>query len=97
MENAMTVRYEWDVELVNKDSDDIIDHNHFDKYADAVKAAALPTEERDFNRIVLVRDDDDGRSWAYVKNGKLPKEFRDAYCMRLAEVPKRFHAEVAKS
>lgn len=26
-------------------------------------------------RLVLVRDDDAGRSWAYVKDGKLPDFF----------------------
>ena len=64
----MTVTYEWDIETVDPDTDDILDHRHADKLSELPKPG---TNER----LVLVRDDDAGRSWAYVKNGILPNFF----------------------
>lgn len=96
----MTVIYEWDVETVQTYEDgnnDVIDHYHTETYADAVRwAAAAPLELGVTYEVVLVRDDDDRRSWAYVEDGKLPEWCRDAYECRWGKVPKRYHAEVAK-
>lgn len=47
------------------------------------------------NRLVLVRDDEYGRSWACVKNKKLPKFFEDSYGVERTMVPQRFHDELA--
>lgn len=87
--------YEWDIETLDKNGD-IIDHNHSDN------CPGIPTEPG-FS-LVLVKDTavcerDTGkpidlynRTWAYVENGKLPKEFENG-----DTVPKRFHEELAKT
>lgn len=54
------------------------------------------SEEGMTSRIVLVRDDDKGRSWAYLEDGELPSHFEDAYGVKVAKVPGRFHEEVSK-
>ena len=96
----MTVIYEWDVETVQtyEDGDnDVLDHYHTETYADAVRyTAAQPPESGISYKIVLVRDDDDRRSWAYVEDGKLPDWCSDAYEHHWGRVPKRFHKEVAR-
>lgn len=92
----MTVFYEWDCEHVTADEyEDIQEHQHTETYAEAVRFAAEP-QEGCFTRVVLVRDDDDRRAWAYVEDGKLPEFFEDANGVEYRRVPKRFHAEVAK-
>lgn len=45
--------------------------------------------------VGLMRDDDKGRSWAYITNGKLPENFLDAYGRIVAKVPQRYHKELA--
>lgn len=99
----MAVEYEWDVELqAAVDSDDheegeVLDHDHQLSYADAMKRAAMPTPEGFRSVIVLVRDDDAGRSWAYVENGKLAEKFSDANGSDVAKVPARFFKEIGKA
>ena len=96
----MSVSYEWDVELVEtyEDGDnDVHDHMHQASYADCLKQAAQPLEDRHQWEIVLVCDDDNGRSWAYVKEGKLPEYFEDAYGGEPRKVPQRFHKEVQEA
>ena len=45
--------------------------------------------------LVLVRDGPEGRSWAYVNSDeKLPLAFTDAYNVKVAKVPLRFHREL---
>lgn len=94
--------YEWDVETWDM-HDDIQDHAHSDK----LEAGMLDTESYFdqgtlvFPHLVLVRDvwelfsEEDGdlrdRCWAYVENGKLPKEFEGG-----PKVPQRFHKELLK-
>lgn len=99
----MTVYYEWDVETVTVcDSEqyeegEVLEHYHCDSYAEAVQIASDNPEEGTALVIVLVRDDDYGRAWAYLHNGKLPPEFEDAAGRRVAKVPQRFVREVERS
>ena len=86
--------YEWDIELVDKEYGDILDHDHSDK------CPGIPTLETEvvFERLVLVKDvyrqwDLSDRSWAYVEDGKLPEYFDGD---SRSKVPKRFHAELRK-
>lgn len=97
------VVYEWDVETVTivdseeNEEGEILDHNHSDKFKQAKKDAAGTPPEGCAFRIVLVRDDDNGRSWAYLNDdGALDEYFEDAYERRTAKVPKRFHEEVSR-
>ena len=92
----MTVYYEWDVEEVDQHGD-IQDHNHSETYAEAKKFYAMPPGNPGMtSRIVLVRDDDKCRAWAYMENGTLPEHFEDANGVEVAKVPKRFHDEVSR-
>lgn len=99
----MTVKYEWDVELLTAfesdahEQDEVIDHNFCETYAEAKTLASKNPGEGFKFEIVLVRDDDDRRSWAYLDNGKLPEFAEDAYGCNWGKIPKRFHSEVAKA
>ena len=82
------VFYEWDWETV--EDGDVVNHNFADKlseFHDCDKS----------DELVLVRDDftDRGldRTWAYVKDDKLPEYFQDAYQRDETRVPKRFYKE----
>jgi hypothetical protein len=98
------VVYEWDCETVGSiDTDefaegDVIEHAHAPTLRETLKwAREEPLEPGTRYEIVLVRDDNEGRSWAYLEeNGALPEYFLDAYDRRVAKVPKRFHAETAR-
>lgn len=103
----MTIYYEWDIETVCAESEDILDHDHRDRLSEyemdrlihAINQAAAP--DKTYTRLVLVRDrfnrvdgDLDCRSWAYVTDdGKMPDQFLDAYDKPVATVPKRFIEE----
>lgn len=107
----MTVYYEWDVEEVANerltdsgqefDKDDVMEHyfqssfkccREFKTNADDINSVNSRLE------IVLVRDDDHGRAWAYLNSeGKLPEYFTDAYRRETTKVPKRFHDEVERA
>lgn len=93
----MNVDYEWDCETVADDGD-VIDHMHAFSYAE-VKAwsAANPCEPVTSHALVLVRDDDSGRAWAYLEDGRLPEFFSDAGGADVSKVPQRFHREVLKA
>lgn len=100
----MSVEYEWDCETVAVgDSDkyedgECIDHAHGASYAEVLAwSMRSPASLGERYAIVLVMDDDDGRAWAYMKDGQLPDSFVDAYGHEVRKVPKRFHAEVARS
>ena len=88
------VKYEWDVETVEEESGDVLDHNHCDSFREAIAAARETPDDGCRFDVVLVRDDDDGRSWAYLDDGKLPTHFLDAYEHEVAKVPQRFVKEV---
>jgi hypothetical protein len=99
----MTVIYEWDREMVaDGDSEDYedeecVDHRHGISYMDVVLSAREEPPAGFKWRIVLVRDDDDRRAWAYLEDGKLPEHFTDAEGDDYKPVPKRFHKEVAST
>ena len=104
----MTIRYEWDIETVCAESEDILDHDHRDRLSEFGMEELLHAINQDaepgnnFTRLVLVRDrlDDGGvacRSWAYVTDdGKMPEQFLDAYDKPVAAVPKRFVEEFGR-
>ncbi len=92
----MAVSYEWDVERVDTDGDEILDHDHrarLSEYTVDVLGSAI---RRDLDmRLVLVRDGDNcDRGWAYVVNGELPENFLDANDDIIAPVPARFRQEL---
>lgn len=97
----MAVQYEWDCETV-ADGDtttfedgEVIDHAHGTSYQAVLEwSKRYPAEAGFRHQIVLVRDDEDGRSWAYVEDGKLPEYFTDAEGADCAKVPQRFVREV---
>lgn len=97
----MTVSYEWDIEEVDRDSGDILDHNHGDKLSQLLRAFGdIITQGR--GDLVLVRDEGNNveglldRYWAYVKDGVLPEYFTDSMGEDTGiRVPQRFHREIA--
>ena len=98
----MSVTYEWDCETVaagDQDFEDgeVIDHAHGANFKDVKKwSKSNPCAQGFKHALVLVRDDDEGRSWAYLdENGMLPKYFTDAEGGDAAKVPQRFVREVA--
>jgi hypothetical protein len=99
----MTVYYEWDCEVVaDGDSEahedgECIEHHHGRSFADVLAFIKTQPEAGTRHQIVLVRDDDRSRSWAYVTLDKLPTHFTDADGADYARVPQRFHAEIEKS
>jgi hypothetical protein len=100
----MAVTYEWDCETVADgnsaecEDGEILDHVHGSSFRDVhAWADKYPCEPGRRYALVLVRDDDEGRSWAYVTEGTLPERFTDANGADAATVPQRFHREVAAS
>lgn len=100
---GQSVGYEWDVEIVadggsaDHEDGEVLEHDHCGSYAEAKrKASEAPPEGCRFV-IVLVRDDDNRRAWAYVEGGKLPETFTDGLGHEYRTVPKRFVDEVAKA
>ena len=88
----MAITYEWDIETW--EDDEIIDHDHRNRLHEfGNERLTLAVNEDDGLRLVLVRDDDNGRSWAYVDDGELPEMFLDACSNPVAKVPKRFKSE----
>ena len=98
----MTIYYEWDVETTTAveseryEKGEVLDHNHFDTYAEALAFSKTDCEEGCEYVIVLVRDDDflSPRAWAYMENGKLPTHFEDAHGRMRGNVPMKYHREV---
>ena len=86
----MTVQYEWDIETVEAGTDpEVLDHYHHDKLAQT--ADTLGKWHPDAAHqilIVLVRDDDYGRQWAYIEAGRMPDQFDEG-----TAVPRRFQLE----
>ena len=97
----MTVFYEWDVEAVtsietdNHEKSEVVDHRRAFSFAYAMSMASTPPDAGMAYQVVLVRDDDKLRSWAYLGDMKLPSRFQDAYQNYYGKVPQRFHKEVA--
>ncbi|HQR98142.1 MULTISPECIES: hypothetical protein [unclassified Polaromonas] len=104
----MTVTYEWDIEetidYTGKDDglNDVLDHlfqpdfKSLKSQLDELKAHDVEDGHVHYDPV-LVRDDDNGRSWAYLIDGKLPTHFEDAYQNPVAKVPARFHKEVSSA
>lgn len=100
----MTVYYEWDVEIVqsidteDKEAGEILEHCHQEKYQHILDFIRQnPPEYGTRYDVVLVRDDDEGRSWSYMgTDGKLDDFFYDAYLKKISKVPKRFHEEITR-
>jgi hypothetical protein len=93
--SKFTTHYEWDVELHDPESGDVLDHNQQSSFADCLRVHS-PEEN---TQIVLVKtlwDVEIGslerRTWAYVEDNELPEYFDDG-----SRVPKRFQAEVSKA
>lgn len=100
----MAVYYEWDCEEVSDIEqegyavDDIIEHYHSRTYKEALAISQTTPPEGSRWDIVLVRDDDDRRAWAYMmdgEDGNPPEWFCDADGREYKRVPKRFFNEVA--
>lgn len=96
------VDYEWDVETTvertteEHDAGDVIDHHHCASFTEALLVADRPAPEGCRHAIVLVRDDDNGRSWSYLEDdGALAVYFTDASGREIAKVPHRFIREVS--
>lgn len=90
----MATHYEWDVEEVASNGD-IEEHNHVESYAQARRLADYLNGTGQRADVVLVRDDDRKRAWAYIENGVLPESFEDAMGAAYYKVPKAYHTEVA--
>ncbi len=92
----MAVYYEWVVETVELDSEDIIDTEGCDNLERALELLACDPGEGHYNRLVLVRDKeasvnrygDEDRQWAYVEDGELPLEFDGG-----AKVPEKYRKQ----
>ena len=99
----MTVFYEWDVEThANGNSPEyedgeVIDHRFCASFKEAVLVASRPAPPNFRWAVVLVRDDDDRRSWAYLAaDNKLPSFFSDSGGVEYARVPTRFLQQTQK-
>jgi hypothetical protein len=96
----MTTHYEWDVETVRHYDDgenDVIDHHFCTSFAEAQAFAATTPEPNHTHDIVLVRDDDNRRAWAYLnEDGTMPEWFEDADGRNYKRVPPKFIQEAAK-
>lgn len=100
----MAITYEWDCETVaDGDSSEFedgecIDHYHGESFNEVVKYSINNKCKTGFKySIVLVRDDIQGRSWAYIENSELPVYFIDADGKERTKVPQKFIKEVTMS
>lgn len=91
----MTVYYEWDVEETEVVDGEVEVVEHW--FQTSYKASYIFKGDCPEMSIVLVRDDNNGRSWAYIQaNGELPEHFCNAWGVEVHKVPNRFHEEVRK-
>ena len=94
-----TVQYEWLYEHTDIHGD-IHDHDHANTYAELMRVSR--TIEGLKGNVVLVRNEgneNEGlthKSWAYLKDGKLPACFSDAFNCELPnmKVPQKFIKQV---
>lgn len=91
----MAVVYEWDVEEFTDDEhEDIVQHYFCTKFSEALAISRATPEDGCKRRVVLARDDDEERSWAYLQDdATMPEFFENADGVEYARVPKRFKAE----
>ena len=98
----MTITYEWDIEEVDRESGDILDHNHGSSLAWLIpNAGAIIHQGR--GDLVLVRNEGnnlDGlidRCWAYAQGYELPQYFSASDGSETdIKVPQRFHREIKR-
>lgn len=95
------ITYEWDCETVDRDSQDVLEHNYGDSLADVQQYVDNDDPQNKYD-IVLVRQDDNSRyidsSYAYMReDGTLPEYFTAAGGRQTAKVPARFHKEARKA
>jgi hypothetical protein len=106
----MAVYYEWDVETHlhyfdevegSVESMDVIEHHFCDSFKDALEIFRQTPETHPegilSHHLVLVRDDDEYCSWAYLDDNKLPEQFMDANGNNRTKVPQRFVKEVERA
>ena len=97
----MTVKYEWDVETVTtveseeREAGEVLDHYFCVSYREALWRSKQPAPEGCKYVIVLVRDDENSRSWAYMLPSGLPTFFTDASGNTI-QVPVKYHREVER-
>lgn len=93
---------EWDIETIDPETEDILDHN-FNEDLGALLSDFVTHDPT--MRLCLVRhvgndlDGETDRLWAYMDdNWNLPKCFEQAENMETQmEVPKKFHRMIAKA
>jgi len=96
----MSAVYEWACEIVTDgetaehEDNEVLGYIFTDTYAEAVKHCKRTAEAGTRHLVVLVQDDRDGRSWAYVEGSKISASFTDAYGHFVCAVPRRFVKEV---
>ena len=87
----MSVMIEWLLEEVEEDL--IVGVNYGETYA---QVRSWMEEGKDY-RIGLLKDRQDGRSWAYVEDGVLAHEFTDAYGEVTGMVPWKYRREMERA
>jgi hypothetical protein len=96
----MTTTYEWVIETLEDEGEDIAEVNHAETYAEALRWASSIEGRYDIGLVRDVGNDLVGitdRAWAYVKEGALPETFSyGAGEDSGIRVPKRFHEELAR-
>lgn len=93
------IHYEWAIETVNLDEfGDVEETQGQESCRHALEwAKRWPAPQGMRNDLVLVRDDDERRSWAYFTGDTPPTHFQDAYQIDRAKVPKAYLAEYARA
>jgi hypothetical protein len=97
-----TTCYEWVVEVIEEDGDhaNVLDVHHASTYEEAeATRLSLDVGHRIDVGLCQQKYDEGGdltaEAWAYLDEGKLPENFEDAWGVKRAKVPLRFHREIA--
>ena len=86
----MTVEYEWICECEDEAGDVVeVFHGAWEE----VRAWRAANQDYYHQRIALVRDTEEGRTWAYITGDRLPERFEDASGCPGVKVPARFFRE----
>lgn len=98
---VMHVVYEWVIEEMDRsgEEDEIVDVNHADTFQDTIRYTEDNEEGFDVGVVcdLFYIDGGSERGWAYIKGGKLPDNFTDAYDRIIRKVPQRFHREIQEA
>jgi hypothetical protein len=100
----MGVDYEWCVEIVLRETEDIEDNNFVTSLEEAISFVHSEEDSDEYEyKIVLVRsegNDDNGitdRLWAYMEEGSLPELFSNAYGNTTqVKVPQKYQKEAKR-